>query len=307
MNGLPVTDPALADRVPIIVQIENHPIARPPSGLNLADLVIEAPVEGDTTRFMAVFMCTESLGAAVGPVRSARYFNVDLYQQLRGVTLHYGGAKRVMDRLDAERVPRLNGLTAGWSFFYRAGSWGAPHDVFLDVDAARAEIERGGLTALRDVIDDPGRAPFTFDPAVTLPEGRAVNAIGLQTASCWRFGWEWDAAAGLWLRTDGGAPNSDAVTGGRIHARSVVVQVVQQEILAGELDPGGYPRRYQHLVGEGSGRVYVDGRGFDVTWSRTDPQSVTEWRYADSGEPLVLPPGAVWWEIVPVGSAIGEG
>ena len=53
----PLADRSLAERVPIIVQIENNPIARPPSGLNLADLVIEAPVEGDTTRFMAVFMC----------------------------------------------------------------------------------------------------------------------------------------------------------------------------------------------------------------------------------------------------------
>src|SRR5687768_8540087 len=48
MNGLELSDPALAKRVPIIAQIENNPIARPPSGLNLADLVIEAPVEGDT-------------------------------------------------------------------------------------------------------------------------------------------------------------------------------------------------------------------------------------------------------------------
>src|SRR6476659_10202560 len=38
MNGTGVSDPALATRTPILVQIENNPIARPPSGLNLADL-----------------------------------------------------------------------------------------------------------------------------------------------------------------------------------------------------------------------------------------------------------------------------
>jgi hypothetical protein len=300
-------DPAVLDRVPIIVQVENNPIARPPSGLNLADLVVEAPVEGDTTRFMAVFQCRGTVGAGVGPVRSARYFNVDLYQQLQGVTLHFGGAKRVLDRLDEKVVPRLNGLPSGWYFFYRAGPWPAPHNVFLDVDAARAEIEGGALTALRDAVVDPGRAPFAFDSGAVLPAGRAVGSIGLQTASFWRFGWQWDDGSGLWLRTDGGAPNSDAVTGDRINARTVVVQVVEQDVLPGELDPGGHPRRYQHLVGEGTGRVYIDGQGLDVRWSRATEDEVTTWTYADSGEPVLLPPGRVWWEIVPVGSGISEG
>lgn len=307
LDGLEPADPAVLDRVPIIVQIENNPIARPPSGLNLADLVVEAPVEGDTTRFMAVYQCRASIGAGVGPVRSARYFNVDLYQQLQGVTFHFGGAKRVLDRLDDKVVPRLNGLPSDWYFFYRAGPWGAPHDVFLDVDAARAEIDGGQLVALRDAVVAPGRSPFAFSAGAAPPAGRAVNAIGLETSSFWRFGWQWDPGSGQWLRTDAGAPNFDALTGDRIAARTVVVQVVEQDVLPGELDPGGYPRRIQHLVGEGTGRLYVQGQGYDVRWSRPTEDDLTSWTYADSGEPVVLPPGRVWWEIVPVGSGITEG
>ncbi|MGI8999520.1 MAG: DUF3048 domain-containing protein, partial [Candidatus Limnocylindria bacterium] len=123
MNGTALTDPALADRVPILVQIENNPTARPPSGLNLADLVIEAPVEGDTTRFGAIYMCRESLDAAVGPVRSARYFNIDYWQQMRNVTLHFGAASQVLSRFDRSGMPYANGLTGGWGFFFRAGPW----------------------------------------------------------------------------------------------------------------------------------------------------------------------------------------
>ncbi len=55
------------------------------------------------------------------------------------------------------------------------------------------------------------------------------------------------------------------------------------------------------------GRLYVDGMGYDVRWSRSHATDVTEWTYADSGEPVVLPPGRMWWEIVPEGSAISEG
>ena len=220
MNGEELDRAGVADRVPIIAQIENNPIARPPSGLNLADLVIEAPVEGDTTRFMAVFMCRPQVDALVGPVRSVRYFNQDLFQQLRGLTLHFGGAQKVMNRLDRSRVPRVNGLETGWYFFRRAGVWAAPHNIFLDVDAVRREMEDGDLRKLA-AIRNAGRAPFEFDPDAKLPRGRAVSSIGLTTASFWHFGWQW--SGNRWLRTDGGAANFDATTGDRIAADTVIV------------------------------------------------------------------------------------
>ncbi len=307
MNGTQLADPALAERVPLLVQIENNPIARPPSGLNLADLVIEAPVEGDTTRFGAVFMCREAIGAGVGPVRSARYFNIDYWQQMRALTLHFGGASKVLSRFQREGMPFLNGLTGGWGFFYRAGPWAAPHNVYLDVDAARAAIQPNGFLSGPGKQAGDVRAPFVYAAEPDLPDGRRVNAIGLQTASFWRFGWEWDGGSGHWLRTDAGAANFDALSDERIKARSVIVQVVEQEVLAGENDPGGYPRRYQHLVGKGKGVLYVDGRGHEVRWSRPAAGDVTTWTYAESGEPVILPAGRIWWEIVPVGSDITEG
>jgi len=307
LDGSAVDDPELASRTPIMVQIENNPIARPPSGLNLADLVIEAPVEGDTTRFSAFFMCDAEVGAAVGPVRSMRYFNLDYWQQMRNLTFVFGGAGRVLNRMIANEVPFVNGITGQYPFYYRAGPWPAPHNVFFDVDAARAEMAPGGTLERQTARAGEVRAPFDFAPDAALPDGRVVRSIGLRTSSFWTFGWEWSSDASQWHRIDGGAQNSDAVTGSRIAADIVMVQAVRQEVLVGENDPGGYPRRYQHLVDEGTGVLYVGGQGFDVRWSRPTADDVTSWTYADTGEPVVLPPGKVWWEIVPIGSAITEG
>ena len=101
-------------RVPILVQIENNPIARPPSGLNLADLVIEAPVEGDTTRFTAVFMCDRARrgggrSGSLGALLQRRLLAAD-----RAVTFHFGGAGKVLARFNSEGMPYANGLTGGW-------------------------------------------------------------------------------------------------------------------------------------------------------------------------------------------------
>ena len=62
LNGLPLDDPLVLDEVAIAVQIENHPLARPARNLSNADMVIEAPVEGDTTRFTGIFLCRPRSG-----------------------------------------------------------------------------------------------------------------------------------------------------------------------------------------------------------------------------------------------------
>ena len=75
LTGMPITDPALAARPALVVKIDNHPDARPQSGLNQADIVFELLVEG-ITRYALVFGST--LPTTVGPVRSARSSDIDL-------------------------------------------------------------------------------------------------------------------------------------------------------------------------------------------------------------------------------------
>jgi hypothetical protein len=307
LDGTELSDPEFANRPPILAQIENNPIARPPSGLNLADLVIEAPVEGNTTRFSAFYMCDEEVGAAVGPIRSMRYFNLDHWQQTRALTFVFGGAGRVLNRMINNDMPYVNGITGQWPFYFRAGPWGAPHNVFFDVDAAREQMEEGGsLAVAAERVGEP-RAPLVFGEDPELPDGRGVASLRFQTASFWNFGWQWDAGADAWLRLDAGAPNFDAVTGERISADTVLVQVVRTQVLIGENDPGGFPRSQLFLVGEGDGLLYLDGQGHDVRWSRPTEDDLTTWTYAETGDPVILPPGRTWWEIVPIGSGITEG
>ncbi|MGH2429750.1 MAG: DUF3048 domain-containing protein [Candidatus Limnocylindria bacterium] len=307
LSGLPLGDAALAERMPMLVQVENNPIARPPSGLNLADLVIEAPVEGNTTRFSAVYACHSALPAAVGPVRSMRYFNLDLWQQLRGLTFGFGGGWAVLNRFGANGMPYVNGIEGNFDFYHRTGPWPAPHNVYLDVDAARSAIEPGGRLEQHAALAGEPRGPFAFDDDPALPDdGRPVGSVELQTASIWRFGWESDAETGDWLRTDDVAPNFDAITNERLSARSVLVQLVREEVLWNELDASGSPRRDQYLVDDGAGVLYVDGHAYDLRWSRPSSSDLTTWTYAASGDPLVLPRGRVWWEIVPVGSTVTE-
>ncbi|MDK2599385.1 DUF3048 domain-containing protein [Bacillus stercoris] len=69
LTGLEI-EQKVTERRPVAVVVNNHPKARPQSGLSKADIVIEALAEGQITRFLAIFQ--SQMPETVGPVRSAR-------------------------------------------------------------------------------------------------------------------------------------------------------------------------------------------------------------------------------------------
>ena len=305
LNGLPIDDAALGERTALIVQIENHPLARPARNLNRADIVFEAPVEGDTTRFSAVFLCQPTEGLT-GPVRSARYYDIDLWQELHGLVVGFGASNGALDRFAAAGMPYVNGITGGWPWYTRYGPRPAPHNLYADIEQIHASFGSNarldGLAAHLGAV----RPPFAIDPELTLPPGHAVASVTIQTNSYWRFGWTWDASATSWLRQDAGKRVVDAVDDHPVSAGTVVVQRVTQEVVLGDPDPGGNSRRLQHLVGSGTGTIYVNGQAIAARWSRPKASDGTRWTYADGGKPVVLPPGRIWWEIVPTSASVSE-
>ncbi|MEP7046469.1 MAG: DUF3048 domain-containing protein, partial [Ilumatobacteraceae bacterium] len=88
LTGLPITDPSAAGRTALVVKIDNHPDARPQSGLNQADIVFEENVE-QLTRFAAVFQTTAP--DPVGPIRSGRTQDVELLGSLNKPIFAWSG------------------------------------------------------------------------------------------------------------------------------------------------------------------------------------------------------------------------
>lgn len=299
-EGVELEEPVLA------VQIENHPEARPARNLNLADMIIEGTVEGDTTRFTALYHCDRTEGMT-GPVRSARYYNIDLWQDLRVLTVGYGASPGAEQRFAAAGMPYPNGVYGQWPWYQRYGSRGAPHNLYVDLEGLRDGLTgNAALAALADRVE-PLRPPFAFDEAPNQPEAsRAVSSIEMWTNSYWFFGFSWDPEQEVYLRSDAGVPIVDEATGDAVAPTSLVVQRVTQEVVFGDPDPGGYPRRLQHLVGSGDGTLYTGGGAYDLRWERPTAADATKWTFAATGEPVVLLPGQVWLEILPVEASLFE-
>lgn len=283
-TGLPI-DRDVAERPALVVKIENSPRARPQSGLDAADVVIEELVEGGITRFVAVLHAT--LPEAAGPVRSARPVDVDLLGGLGASGFAYSGARAEVQELLAG-VPSVL-VTEGAPGFYRDDARDAPHDLYLRPAETLAHVTARGARPVRDL-------GWTFDAeppagALTCPAD-AVGcrdpgaAVVVEMSPAYRSGWTYDARDGVYRRDQNGEPSE--VTGrGEIGAANVVVLATRHYV-----GISGYDETDATTTGAPA-LVLRDGRRYEATWVKPTASDLLLLLTPD-GEPFPLRPGPTW-------------
>ncbi|MEK6192271.1 MAG: DUF3048 domain-containing protein [Chloroflexota bacterium] len=289
---------------PVLVSIDNAPGARPATGLQEADIIFENPVQGYSTRFVALFACDTV--ATVGPVRSGRWIQTDLWQQLQILPIIYGAAPYTTNYYAAQGMPYIDGNVEAWPFFSRSAARAAPYNVYMDMGRLQELLESNIDLAGRIERAGNPRPILSFKPNWTAPgDVRSVNAIEIWTAPYWAFGWRYNAGTGLYERLDSGSVTNDAETGEPLSRRTIIVQRAVSERTFADMDPGSDPP-IQRLAGTGTGTVYVDGIAIEVEWSRPTDEDVTEWTVVATKQPLVLPPGPIWWAIIQTTASVVE-
>src|SRR5690606_23920743 len=111
------------------IMIENHYDARPLSGLADASVVYEAPVEGNYTRFLAVFP-EDAEVQKIGPVRSARTYYLDWVSEYPDMLyMHVGGSPDALEKIKTHGIFDFNEFYRGWYYWRDSGRY-APHNVY---------------------------------------------------------------------------------------------------------------------------------------------------------------------------------
>lgn len=267
------------------VKIDNAAVARPQSGLELADLVYIEPVEGGLSRLLAVYQ--SQVPSVVGPVRSTRASDVELLADFGRPALAFSGAAPEVGALVA-RAPVLDvSALARPGDYHRDQRRPMPHNLYADAKALR----QGG-TPPRDI-------GFRFGPAP--PGGRPVSGTEVRYPAT-TIGVQWVPAAARWLISMDGAPLISA-SGPRPAAATVVLQRVPVRD-TGVRDAAGSPSPFAATVGAGAVVVLRDGLAFTGNWSRPAPDAVTTFTLPD-GSPLTFAPGPVWVVLVPTSPLAG--
>ena len=289
LTGLRLAAGANASRPALTVKIDNLDAAResalPQTGLTKADIVIEEIVEGNITRFVAIFQ-SQSPGA-VGPVRSARTTDVHLLPQLGRTLLAWSGGNGgvVQAVRSSPSIIDVGADRAGGAYF-RDRSRKAPHNLY---------VQTGDLWARAPAGTPPPPQLFQYRVPGQRNPASAKAASGVDLS--WGGGlasspvsWRWDPSLRLYVRSQRGRPHVDS-TGTRLSAQNVVVLVTPYGKSPADL------RSPEALtVGGGEAYIYSNGKLMHGRWARPS-ESKPAALFDSTNQPVLLTPGQTWIEL----------
>jgi len=274
--------PALiADLAPRAVIIENHPEARPVSGLSRASLVVEAPVEGGITRFLAFFAASTTLDQ-VGPVRSARPYYVDWADAWNASFFHVGGSPEALEKISVMKdFVDVNEFFQG-DFFWRDTKRFAPHNVYTSSDLMDAILEKKQASSSTTPL------VWRFQDAASSTDRGDVGSIRIPYGGSYNVRWLYDRERGVYTRRVSGMAQKDR-DGSEVEAENVIVIKTDQQIL------DSYGRLKIRTTGNGEAVAYRDGKRFVLRWRRSPGEPM---RFESSdGTEFLFTRGRTWIQV----------
>jgi hypothetical protein len=275
--------------------VDDHPAARPQSGLSSASVVWQAPAEGGIPRYMMLFQ--ETIPGDVGPIRSARSYFVAWAGEWRSLYAHVGGSPQALSTLrtygNGQYVYDANQYAWG-SYYWRIHTRAAPHNVYTDGAHLRA------LAARRGAKDGAISSPWHFvsdAPLVLRPRGGRIDVRYLFNS----VRYDYDRASNSYLRTvSGEGKERDADTKQRIAPKNVIVMIVHFEPLN---DGSGKGRLGADILGSGRAWIATNGNTIKGTWKKTSTTKPTQFFDAD-GHAVTLTVGQTFIEVLPSASDV---
>ncbi len=288
LSGLKIDQKTLKRR-PLAVMVDNHPGARPQSGLNEADLVYEAVAEGGITRFVAVYHSREA--EEIGPVRSARSYYVEWANSHGALYAHVGGSREAMNIIGGLGEFSLNEF-AFENYFRRDPLRWSPHNVYTSVEKLRRAAESAGYS----LEGEPEAYLFKKDLKEELRPEEQTFTINFDPG--YAPSYTYDPDCNCYFRSVQGVEQTDRLTRERFVAKNVIV--VFSDFGSRIIRSNAYTTI--ETTGSGTARIYQDGRMVSGTWRR-EPQKPIRF-YDDEGEEIKLNRGTTWIGVVPQGAAV---
>lgn len=278
-------------RRPIAVMLNNIREAVPQTGISWADVVYEAPVEGDITRLMGIFENYEDL-EKIGSVRSCREYYLFFAQEFEAIYAHYGQAAYAKPFLEEDFIQNLSGLEQySKDIFYRTTDRVAPHNAYTSYDGIQRGIEDYGY----DPEHSKGyQGHYLFadrDAQETLENGQAADIVRLDCYPANRPWFEYDAGAKKYLRFQYGDKQIDDADGEQLAYDNLLIQYHSYE----PYDQNGYLNI--DAISGGKGLYITRGKAVDIRWEKDAVWGVTH--YIDENEQEIrLNRGKTWVAIV---------
>ncbi|MHC0039455.1 DUF3048 domain-containing protein [Pseudoneobacillus sp. C159] len=269
----------------VAVMINNHPKARPQSGIPKADIVYELLAEGDVTRFLAVFQSEKP--DKVGPVRSARDYFIELAKGLKSLYIAHGYSPEAKKMLDSGYIDDLNGMQYDGTLFKRANFRKAPHNSYITYE----NILKGAEKNKFSMKGAPRAYQFYTEKELEGLQGNPAKSLMVSYFSSNLFNviFDYDEALGKYKRFSNGEMTIDYDTKERVLLDNILILEMEHKFI------DSYGRREINLTSGGNGYMIQRGKWNPITWKNVEGQIVP---FANGSEAKLVP-GKTWVNIIP--------
>ena len=267
----------------LVVKIDDTANARPQVGLEFADVIYIEQVEGGLTRLAAVF--SSSIPPRIGPVRSARISDIELFAQYGHVAFAYSGAQRkLLPVIAAANFSDVGAMRRGPTYYETDPNRIQPYAMFLN-----AQLLMANEAAKSTVIDTAKNVGWNFSQKLENEGFEITNATIHWPAQ--RYSAQWDATRNRWLLSVNSIPDVSNL-GKDLGPTTLVIQIVS--ITPSEYgDKFGGNTPFSQTVGTGKAYVLRDGNVIQATWNRMEALSPTTW-VDTTGAEIKFAPGQIW-------------
>ncbi|PAQ16720.1 lipoprotein YerB [Bacillaceae bacterium SAOS 7] len=274
------------------VVINNHPKARPQTGLAQADIVYEVMVEGNMTRFLAIYQSQQP--EKIGPVRSARDYFIDLANGYDSLFIAHGYSPDAKKMLQSGEIDQINGIQYEGNIFQRDPSRVAPHNSYMIFDEMNEVAKEKGY----DLETPPDSLNFMKQAEVKELVGQEAETVHIRYSNqaAFQVEYKYDTKQQSYERWTSGEQELDRETQEPVLADNILIieaghRVVDSE---GRLD----------IDLSSGGSAYLIQRGIvrQVEWSNVNGRIIP----FKKGSMLDFIPGNTWIQVIPASKGLNQ-
>ncbi len=285
MNQSPLTGMAQEEESSarsVAVMVNNHPKARPQSGLSKADIVYEVLAEGDITRFLAIFQ--SQMPEEIGPVRSARDYYIELAKGYDSLYVAHGYSPEAKEMLTGGFIDNLNGMQYDGTLFKRASFRKAPHNSYISYKHIIEGAEKNGF----DMERPPESLNFS-DKGSGNGESAQSVMISYSHNQLFNVMYDFNEEEGKYERYSDGEQTIDYDSKAPVLVENLFIVETPHSVV----DDAG--RRDIDLESGGDAYLIQKGKLREVEWKNVDGRILPY----DNDKPISLQKGSTWINIIP--------
>lgn len=286
LTGEPLDEP-LTHRI-LAVMVNNHPSARPQSGLSQADIVFEILAEGNITRLLAMFH--SQVPDVIGPIRSARPYYFNLADDYGALYIYHGAAGFIEKMLQDGAADYLNGAyyDNNQTLFKRESFRVAPHNSYL----ITAGIDEAATSKGYTVEQSPD--PLTFNRGEISASEKASEISISYGNDVVRY--LYNDKEETYTRYNNQSQTKELSDETPITLDNVFILETYHEVV----DDAG--RREVDLASGGRALLFQQGYVKRVNWENIDGRLLP----VEDGEVVPFVPGQTWVNVVPTSQGIDQ-